>query len=116
MASTVKPSDQDLADLYVMANHVPFDDQICHQADMTDLNITLIRSYLKEVGSDLYEESAGMNFNQLCSQMEISNSTPEYMKPRNVGLLFFSLNPEKYMPCARIDIVEKIVYCTVLLG
>ena len=38
--------------------------------------------------------------------MEISNSTPEYMKPRNVGLLFFSLNPEKYMPCARIDIVE----------
>ena len=65
MASTVKPSDQDLADLYVMANHVPFDDQICHQADMTDLNITLIRSYLKEVGSDLYEESANMNFNQL---------------------------------------------------
>jgi ATP-dependent DNA helicase RecG len=106
MASTVKPSDQDMADLYSLANRIPFDDQTCHAADMTDLNITLIRAYLKEIGSDLYEESATMDFNQLCSEMEISNSLPEYTKPRNAGLLFFSLNPEKYIKGARIDIVE----------
>ena len=106
MASTVKPSNQDLSDLYNMANHVPFDDQICHKANMTDLNITLIRAYLKEVGSDLYEESSTMDFNKLCAQMEIANSIPEYTKPKNVGLLFFSLEPEKYIPCAQIDVVE----------
>ncbi|MBQ1491761.1 MAG: hypothetical protein IIZ39_07350, partial [Blautia sp.] len=27
-------------------------------------------------------------------------------KPKNVGLLFFSMEPEKYIPCAQIDVVE----------
>ncbi len=106
MASTIKPSDQELTELYSLANHVPFDDQICHAADMTDLNITLIKAYLKEVGSDLFAEADRMDFNQLCIAMGISNSMPEYMKPKNVGLLFFSMNPEKFMPCAQIDVVE----------
>ena len=38
-------------------------------------------------------------------KMDISNSMPEYMKPKNVGLLFFSMEPEKYMPCTQIDVV-----------
>ncbi len=106
MASTIKPGAQDMTDLYSLANHVPFDDQICHSADMTDLNITLIKSYLKEVESDLFDEADRMDFNQLCIKMGISNSIPEYMKPRNVGLLFFSMTPEKFMPCTQIDVVE----------
>ena len=106
MASTIKPSDQELADLYTLANQIPFDDRICHAAEMADLNITLIKSYLYEVESGLYEEADSMDFNQLCIRMEISNSMPEFMKPRNVGLLFFSMNPEKYIPCAQIDVVE----------
>lgn len=105
-ASTIKPSDHEVTELYSLANHVPFDDRICHSADMTDLNITLIKAYLKEVGSDLYAEADRMDFNQLCMKMEISNSTPEYMKPKNVGLLFFSMNPDKFMPYAQIDVVE----------
>lgn len=31
---------------------------------------------------------------------------PEYVKPRNVGLMFFSMNPEKYIPYAQIDVVQ----------
>ena len=106
MASTIKPSTQQMNDLFALANQIPFDDRICHQAEMTDLNITLIKAYLREINSALFNEADTMDFNRLCISMGISNSMPEFMKPKNVGLLFFSMEPEKYIPCAQIDVVE----------
>lgn len=38
--------------------------------------------------------------------MGISNSMPEFIKPKNVGLMFFSMEPEKFLPYAQIDVVE----------
>ena len=106
MASTVKPSPQETNDLFTLSNQIPFDDRICHQAEMEDLNITLIKAYLKEINSSLYNEADKMQFNRLCINMGISNSMPKFMKPKNAGLLFFSMEPEKYIPCAQIDVVE----------
>lgn len=106
MASTITPSQEEIRDLFALANNVPFDDRINHDADIADLNITLIQSYLKEVGSSLYEASDKMDFVDLCNSMNIVNSLPEYTKPKNVGLMFFSLNPGKFFPYAQIDVVE----------
>ena len=106
MASTIRPSPQEINDLFALSNQIPFDDRICHQADMADLNLTLIKAYLKEIDSALFAEADTMEFNRLCISMGISNSMPEFMKPKNVGLLFFSMEPEKYIPCAQIDVVE----------
>jgi ATP-dependent DNA helicase RecG len=47
-----------------------------------------------------------MRFEDLCINMGISNSMPEFMKPKNVGLMFFSMEPDKYLPYAQIDVVE----------
>ena len=71
---------------------------------LPDLN--LIKSYLKEIGSLLYDEVDVVPFDKLCINMGTSNSMPEFMKPKNVGLMFFSMNPDKYMPYAQIDVVE----------
>ena len=90
MASTIVPTEEEKRDLYSLANNVPFDDRINREADITDLNITLIQSYLKEVDSSLYEASKTMSFVDLCKSMNIVNSLPEYTKPKNVGLMFFS--------------------------
>ena len=106
MASTIAPTEEEKRDLYSLANNVPFDDRINHEANITDLNITLIQSYLKEVGSSLYEDSLSMNFVELCKSMNIVNTLPEYTKPKNVGLMFFSLNPERFFPYAQIDVVQ----------
>lgn len=106
MSSTIMPTEEDKRDLYSLANNVPFDDRINHEADITDLNITLIQSYLKEVGSSLYEASKTMSFVDLCKSMNIVNSLPEYTKPKNVGLMFFSFNPERFFPYAQIDVVQ----------
>ena len=106
MASTIAPTEEEKRDLYNLANNVPFDDRINHEADITDLNITLIQSYLKEVGSSLYEESKTMEFLDLCKSMNIVNTLPEYTKPKNVGLMFFCLDPQRFFPYAQIDVVQ----------
>ncbi len=106
MASTIAPSEEEKRDLYNLANNVPFDDRINHEADLTDLNLTLIQAYLKEIGSSLYEESKHMEFVDLCRNMNIVNSLPEYTKPKNVGLMFFSLEPQCFFPYAQIDVVQ----------
>ena len=106
MASTIKPTEEEKRDLYSLANKVPFDDRINHEAELSDLNISLIQSYLKEIGSSLYHESRDMEFVDLCRSMNIISSLPEYAKPKNVGLMFFNLEPEKFFPYAQIDVVH----------
>ena len=106
MASTLAPSEAERRDLYSLANNIPFDDRVNHDAEVDDLSITLIKGYLREVGSSLYAEADTMDFVELCQRMDIVQGPKEYLKPKNVGLLFFSSEPERFFPYARIDIVE----------
>ena len=96
MSSTIKPSDEELKDLFSLSNRTPFDDQVNQFAEMTDLNITLIESYLTEVGSELVKDVGVKEFREICTAMGIMNHLPEFQKPRNIGLMFFSLNPDKF--------------------
>ena len=105
-SNTVEPSDDEEKDLFNLANRVPFDDRINHQAEMSDLNITLIRNYLKEVNSSLYEKAKTGDFVEVCSDMNIISNLPEYVKPKNVGLMFFCMEPDKFFPCTQIDVVQ----------
>ncbi len=93
-------------DLFNLANRVPFDDRVNYQAEMSDLNITLIQNYLKEIKSSLYEKSKTGEFVEVCSDMNIISNLPEYTKPKNVGLMFFSMEPDKFFPYAQIDVVQ----------
>ena len=38
--------------------------------------------------------------------MNIISTLPEYVKPKNVGLMFFSMEPDKFFPCTQIDVVQ----------
>lgn len=106
MASTIEPTEEDKRDLYQLANNIPFDDRVNHAADLSDLSVPLIASYLKEVGSSLYPRLGEMAFSDVCRSMNIAEGPDEYLKPKNVGLLFFSMNPERWMPYTQIDVVE----------
>ncbi|NJM00334.1 MAG: transcriptional regulator [Synechococcaceae cyanobacterium SM2_3_2] len=65
----------------------------------------MIRSFLHEVKSDLYEMSATLPFSDLCRQLNITDGGTEYLKPRNVGLIFFHESPQDFFPGSQIDIV-----------
>ena len=47
-----------------------------------------------------------MDFIDLCKSMNIVNTLPEYIKPKNVGLMFFCLEPQRFFPYAQIDVVQ----------
>ncbi|MBQ9058255.1 MAG: putative DNA binding domain-containing protein [Atopobiaceae bacterium] len=106
MASTVRPNHEEMLELYNLANNVPFDDRVNHAAVVSDLQPSLVKAYLHEVGSSLYSQAESMDFVDLCRSMNIVEGPPEYTKPKNVGLMFFSDDPERFFPYAHIDIVE----------
>lgn len=106
MASTIEPSEEELRELYSLANNVPFDDRPNHFANVDDLDVTLVKEFLREVGSDLYAMADSMLFIDLCRSMDIVAGPDEYVEPKNVGLMFFTADPAKYFPCAQIDVVE----------
>jgi ATP-dependent DNA helicase RecG len=105
MSSTIAPSEEEKRKLYDLANIIPFDDCVNHVGELADLNITLIRSFLKEINSPLYSECDKMDFVDLCRSMNIIHYNPEYLMPKNVGLMFFCMNPERFFPYAQIDVV-----------
>lgn len=65
----------------------------------------LIQAFLQEVKSDLYEESKHIPFADLCLNMKIVNGPKEALRPLNIGLLFFSRNPEKFINRSWIELV-----------
>lgn len=80
-SNTVEPSDDEEKDLFNLANRVPFDDRVNHQAEMAD-------------------------FIEVCRDMNIVSTLPEYTKPKNVGLMFFSMEPDRFFPYTQIDVVQ----------
>ena len=103
---TVIPNDDEMKDLFALANKIPFDDRVNHVAELTDINFTLVKAYLKETGSALYRTADEIPFEELCADMHLISDLPEYAKPKNVALMFFNPEPEKFFPCAQIDVVQ----------
>ncbi len=101
----IKPNSEDEQELLRLTATVPFDDRQCQKADVEDLRRPMIRSYLKEVGSGLYDVSAQLPLVDLCRQMNIVDGADEFLRPRNVGLLFFHDDPTQFMPGSHIDVV-----------
>jgi ATP-dependent DNA helicase RecG len=92
--------------LLSLSETIPFDDRINYNADLPDLSPLLVKAFLNEVKSDLALEADKMPFEELCRQMQIVGGAKEIVKPKNVGLLCFSNNPEKFFPYSRIEIVH----------
>jgi len=104
-SSTVEAKGEDEQELLRLTATVPFDDRQCRQADVEDLRLSLIQSYLKEVGSDLYRTASKTPLVELGRQMNIVDGADEFVKPRNVGILFFHEEPKEFLPGTQIDVV-----------
>ena len=84
---------------------IPFDDRINQEATLNHLELGLIREFLQEAGSDLFEESTSMPFADLCKAMQIARGPIESLRPVNAGLLFFNSNPQSFFNRAWIELV-----------
>jgi len=84
---------------------VPFDDRVNQVAGIKHLELGLIREFLQQAGSDLFEESANMPFADLCKAMQIARGPAESLRPVNVGIMFFHSNPHLFFDRAWLEVV-----------
>lgn len=104
-SSTVRPNNDEERELLAMANQIPFDDRVNHNARLSDFDLSAIKVFLNEIGSDLEKEIPKLSVDEIARRMNIAEGGNEYLLPKNVGLLFFAKNPQQYFPSAKIEIV-----------
>ncbi|HFU75930.1 MAG TPA: AAA family ATPase, partial [Arcobacter sp.] len=104
MSSTVRANEQEEQQLIQLTAKIPFDDRVNHHANISDLSLGLIRIFLQQVKSDLFNSALSMPFEDLVRAMQIARGANEYLLPVNVGLLFFSDTPEKFFPYSWIEV------------
>lgn len=82
---------------------VPFDEQSAVGVTTAELNLALVREFLHAVHSDLCQEQ---DAERVYRAMQIVSPVNGHSVPRNVGLLFFSVEPRRFFRGARIEVVE----------
>lgn len=105
-SSTIVVSSEEERQLFYVSSDIPFDDRANLAADVSDLDIGLMRQHLKEIGSSLYEISLRADALKIAKDMQLVSEPVENLKPLNVGILMFSERPEKYFRYARIEVVD----------
>lgn len=104
-ASTVQPSTEEERELLSMASNIPFDDQINQNRQLSDFDLSEIKIFLNEVGSDLENEIPNLPISEIARRMNIAEGANEFLLPKNVGLLFFDKNLQQVFPSAMIEFV-----------
>ena len=105
-SSTIVASPEEEKQLFYVSTDIPFDDRPNLVADVSDLDIGLMRQHLKEIGSSLYEISLKEDALKIAKDMQLVSGPAEDIKPKNVGILMFSERPELYFRHARIEVVD----------
>jgi ATP-dependent DNA helicase RecG len=105
-SSTIVASAEEEKQLFYVSSDIPFDDRANLAADVSDLDIGLMRQHLKEIGSSLYEISLKEDALKIAKDMQLVSGPVENLKPLNVGILMFSERPERYFRYARIEVVD----------
>jgi ATP-dependent DNA helicase RecG len=102
-SETVEAKGEVLTSLMQQTARVPFDDRRANGATNDDLNFTLVREFLRDVGSDLLQEP---DTERVYASMRIVAKTNGHFVPRNIALMFFTHAPDEWFRGARIEVVE----------
>ena len=86
---------------------ISYDDRINPKAVLDDMRPALITNFLYEVKSGMYEASKTMPLRSLAWDLKIAKGSDDYLKPLNVGLIFFNDRPDKFFRYAQIEVVDK---------
>lgn len=105
-SNTVPAKQDEERELYNLAGNIPFDDRVHYNSELSDLKINLIKEYLGDVKSEMYDKVNDISIETLGRQMNIVEGAQEFIKPKNIGILMFSDNPQKFIPMSQIELVH----------
>jgi ATP-dependent DNA helicase RecG len=102
-SETVKAQGELLTQLLQLTARVPFDDRRAPGVGLEELRESRVREFLADIESDLLRESSTPT---VLRRMRVTARTNGHEVPKNVGLMFFSDDPEQWFPGARIEVVQ----------
>ncbi len=105
-SETVEAQGHTLTDLMQMTSPVPFDDRRNLDGTINEISPQLVLNFLSEIKSDLVAPEANIPDREIYQKLRLTVRINNHEVPRNVALLFFSNDPEKYFPGCRIEIVR----------
>ncbi|MEW6221027.1 MAG: RNA-binding domain-containing protein [Thermodesulfobacteriota bacterium] len=100
---SVAAREEILTRLLQQTARIPFDDRRAFGATSNDLRVALAREFLHDVRSDLAHEP---DAERIYAGMRLTRPQNGQTAPRNVGLLFFSDDPQRWLRGARIEVVQ----------
>lgn len=103
---TIKAQGEDLRQLMALTAKVPFDDRRNLEAQIEDLSPLLVRRLLKDIGSDLIHPGSQIDDRQIFRLMNLVVRINSHEVPRNVGLIFFNEDPDRFFRGTRTEIVQ----------
>lgn len=89
--------------LMQMTAKVPFDDRKATAFALADIRSALVREFLHDVGSALVDKADDV---EIYRRMRLTARMNGHEAPRNIALLFFSDDPERAFPGARIEVAQ----------
>ena len=92
-----------LPTLLAQTARVPWDDRRAHDACVSDLSPHLVRRFLRDVKSGLADDP---DHAEVCRRLRITARANDHELPRNVGLLFFAEDPQRWFRGASIELVR----------
>lgn len=85
---------------------IPWDDRRALAAQVEDLREIKVREHLHDVGSGLISPNHSLDPLEVYRRMRLTKAVNDHEAPRNVGLLFFSEDPERWFAGAKIEVVQ----------
>lgn len=97
---------EELSELFDKFNHIPYDDRVNRQAKLEDMRRIHLEDFLNDSNSALKDVIDKQSIADIFVALEVANYTDVGVDIRNIGLLMFSDHPEKFFPCAQIELIH----------
>lgn len=95
-----------LNQLLELTNRKPFDARISADVSVHDISPTLVRRFLADVRSGLADLDTSISDLELYQRLDLVVKVNGHFAPRNVALLFFNEQPERYFRGAKIEVAQ----------
>lgn len=103
---TTEAKQDEISELFDKFNSVPFDDRVNRKATISSIRRGHLEDFIRMSNSSLAEELNCSTLEELLIAEEVANETDTDIDIRNIGVLMFSDNPEKYIPGSYIELIR----------
>ena len=93
-------------ELIQMAGRIPFDEQLNSVAGFDDISLVLLEEHLKATGSKLAKQVSKRGVKDIFEEMKLLTGEPERLRIKNVALMMFCEEPDRFFPYMQVDIVK----------